>query len=449
MELNSREIATLFWTALILIYIISKGVNTEISRSLKAVLKTFLHKKIQAIVWGGIIWVALCVLLLEEIGLWTLSNLKTTVIWCCTFALLSTINAYKIANTKHYFKKELRGIANTTVIITFITEAYSFSILTEIIIAPIITVLVILQAMSERDPKYAKVQKLSNLSLAAAGLAYFTNAIYMLSQDFFGFASLENLLEFLTPALLTCLYLAYIYIISTYMAYESLSAGLTNVIKKSSLRKYAILKAALAFKTDLKALDRWKIHVNIFRSMNKKDIKASIKEIKLHIHREKNPVPIAPEQGWPPMSAASFLADKNLIVEHYHRTYEDEWWGDAYILKVENGHLNRESISYIIRGNNISVKRLKLEVTISDNEFRSIPEDSFIHIGHKLIGRSTGSSKVNLRQAINDDLDVDIVIGRRRVRLLREAYNHTKTGGYFRTLIIDHHPLYRTSEDEI
>ena len=447
MELNSREVATLFWVAVILSCILIKGINKDISTSLEAVLKSFLHKKIQIIIWGGMIWASLCVFLLEEAGIWTVSNLKTTVIWCCTFAFLSTINAYKIAETKNHFKNEFRGIINTTVIVTFITEAYSFSILTEIAITPIVTLLVIIQALSERDAELAKVQKLSNFLLTIAGLAYVANAIYMLSQDLFGFVSLENLREFLTPTLLTCLYLLYIYTISIFMTYESLSAGLANIIKDPPLRKYAIFKSALAFNINLKALHLWKVHVGIFSPVNKEEITTSIKEIKLQIHREKNPVPIAPEQGWQPMSAASFLSDKKLIVEHYHRTYENEWWGDAYILKIDSGHLNRDSINYTIRGNDTAVKRLKLEVTIHNKDFHLIPENLFIDIGHELIGCSTGSSEVNLRQAINVNSDIDIVIGLRRVRLLRENYKHTKTGGYFRTLIVDHCPLYRASED--
>lgn len=204
MELNNREIAILFWVAIVLLYILRKGINKDIATSLTAAFKSFLHIKIQAIIWGGIIWASACILLLEEAGIWTLSNLKTTIIWGCTFAFISTMNAHKIENTNNYFKGELRGIVNATALITFITETYSFSILTEIVITPIISLLVIAQTLSERDPRYARVQKLSTFTLAIAGMAYIANALYMLTQNLSDFASLENLREFLTPAMLTC-----------------------------------------------------------------------------------------------------------------------------------------------------------------------------------------------------------------------------------------------------
>lgn len=448
MTLNNREIAILLWLIVALLFTLRKGINQDIATSFAALVKSFFHVKIQIIIWGGIVWAFLCVALLEEAGIWTLSNLKTTLTWGFTFAFISTMNAHKIGETKDYFKAELRGLVNATAIITFVTEAYSFSLLTEVIITPILTLLVIIQVLSEREPRYATTQKLSTFILAFAGLAYIANALYMLVQNFSDFASLENLREFLTPALLTCFYLLYIYIVSIYMAYENLSAGLKYAMTEPRLRKYAIFKAAWAFKANHKALNRWKTNVGIFRPQCKSEVTASIKEVSYQIYREKNPIPITPEQGWQPTKASSFLTEKNLTVEDYHRIYGNEWWGDAHILKIESDRFNWDSITYVIRGTDIAVKRLKLEVTVNNKDLHLAPENLFVEIGSELILRSTGCSEIDLQQAINTSSNIDITIGIRRVRLSRENYRHSKTGGYLRTLIIDYQSDHLTSEDE-
>ncbi|MGE8504507.1 MAG: hypothetical protein ACN6P1_19995 [Pseudomonas sp.] len=448
MILNNREIAILFWLAIALLFAFRKGINKDVTKSFTALIKSFFHIKIQTIIWGGIAWASLCVVLLEEAGIWTLSNLKTTLVWGCTFAFISTMNAYKVAETKDYFREELRGLINATAVITFITEAYSFSILTEVIITPIITLLVIIQVLSEREPRYATLQKISTFMLAFAGLAYIANALYMLANNFSDFATLENLREFLTPALLTCFYLLYIYVVSIYMAYENLSVGLTYAITEPGLRRYAVFKAAWAFKTNHKALNRWKTNVGTSRPQCKNEVIASIKEVTYQIYREKNPIPITPEQGWQPTKAASFLTEKNLTVEDYHRTDGGEWWGDAHILKIESDRFNWDSITYVIRGTDIAVRRLKLEVTVNNKDLHALPERLFIEIGTELILHSTGHCEADLKQAINTDSNIDIITGTRRVRLSRENYTYTKTGGYLRTLIIDYQPNYLGPEDE-
>jgi hypothetical protein len=185
---------------------------------------------------------------LSAIGLWDLTLLKDTIIWVLTVAFIMLMNANKIKD-KSYFKNIVKDALKWTIILEFIVNLYSFSLVTEIVLVPIFGFLGALQGYAMSDKKYEKVQiLLSNLS-AIIGFVIFLIVLYKTVDEFEGMLTIANLNSFIHPIVLTMLFIPFIYCYAVYMKYDEVFVLADHFAKDKkkalSIKKQILLTSKL------------------------------------------------------------------------------------------------------------------------------------------------------------------------------------------------------------
>lgn len=101
-----------------------------------------------------IIYVELIILGLTLIGFWELSMQKDTILWVAFAGFPLLMKSNKINSEQNYlnyiFKDSVKGI----VIVEFIANFYSFSLITELILIPVMTLIVLTQAFGSDKPEH-------------------------------------------------------------------------------------------------------------------------------------------------------------------------------------------------------------------------------------------------------------------------------------------------------
>lgn len=156
MGLNNREISSLVWIFVFIAFLLWKGRKNSLEESLGNLLSAFFNTKIQVILLWGILWVVLCVQGLRFLGLWDFLNLKTTLLWGMSYAFVALIGASKIADERSYFKKSIREIFAVAVLIIFIVDAYSFSLIAELILVPFFALISMIHLYSAKKQSMLK-----------------------------------------------------------------------------------------------------------------------------------------------------------------------------------------------------------------------------------------------------------------------------------------------------
>lgn len=189
------------------------------------------------------------------------------------FAFVTMMDISRISGDDTYFKKTIRDTINMTVVVTFIAEAYSFSLLIELIILPIISIVAMMQAVSSRSEEHVQIHKLCTGILTSAGLVYIGYGIFRAVTDLGGFATIETFLELTVPITLSILFLPFIYLMSVFVTYENRFIGLQWSIKDKSLLRYSKLKAIFSFGFNLELLRRWVREIQLRQPTNRAQVK--------------------------------------------------------------------------------------------------------------------------------------------------------------------------------
>lgn len=130
-------------------------------------------------------------------------------------------------------------IFKLTAIYQFIVNTHNFSLITEIILVPILILITILSAYSEVKEEYQSVGLVMNSILVLIGVTFITFAIIDIFNDVNKFASYKTLKSFLLPVVLTISFIPNAYFIALSMAYESLFTRLKFFVKGKKELKYA------------------------------------------------------------------------------------------------------------------------------------------------------------------------------------------------------------------
>lgn len=266
---NNREIAVVFWTVILFAWVLS---YREVRSSLKEVVRVFFAKQIVISMLLFITYVLAVVFLLYKIGIWYPSNLKTTVFWVIgtAFTMLMTINDVK--KNEHYFRKVVLDNLKLLLVLEFILGLYVFNLWMELILVPILAITVILKDFTESKPEYKSVATLLNVVMVMFGTGLLTFSIYSLVYDLQGFATADNLREFILPPVLTLSFLPFIYVMALYIAYENIHMRMRFFCKERKLVWHAMWRVFNKFHFNLNNLNRWSSTVGILKITNQSDI---------------------------------------------------------------------------------------------------------------------------------------------------------------------------------
>jgi len=126
-------------------------------------------------------------------------------------------------NTIKDFVKVILTATSLTIILEFIVGFYNFSLIWELILIPIVTLISLLSLVAEMkkdDPNTKVVANILKGILTIIGFGILVYGIYQLITQYADFLTLSNLKSFLLPPIFTLLFLPLIYFTVLYIKYE-------------------------------------------------------------------------------------------------------------------------------------------------------------------------------------------------------------------------------------
>lgn len=361
--INNREMAVAIWGLIFLAWAFK---NKGFRDSLRSLLVVFMSKKIMMPFCLLIGYVFGVVFLLKEIGIWDFSQIKNTIVWFFSYAFFSFINSNKVDDNPNCFKDALKENLKIIVFVEFLVSFYTFSLVWELILVPLVTFLTVVHVVSSADERYVSVYRCIEFLMVLMGFSIFIYAIYRLVFDFSEFAKIQTLLDFVVPVILSIFLFPAVFLLNAYMVYERAFISIDLSIKGPNLRKYAKKKAIMRYGFNLSGLKRW---ANSLCRMNNLKDEKDIDKLCVEVDRlmaEKNNPPVVPfEKGWSPYIYCSVLKDMGLVAGDYNNLYEDEWGASSSYLEIGKGLLPN-NIAYYLEGDRCAVKKLKLVLNVND-----------------------------------------------------------------------------------
>lgn len=431
--LNNRELAALIWISLLLGWALT---NPEIRKSLINVLQHALTRPLIKIYAVMLAYIMAMLLLLSRIGLWDTNQLKATIVWIFSIALISLFRAKNIHKETDYFKKSVRDNINLIVVLEFIINFYNFSIWIELTLLPALTFLGMLKAFSENKQEYQPVKKLLENFFIAFGSIILIYALYRLLNGFTQFATLNNLADLYTPPLLSILFLPFPYGLSIFLAYERAFVILRRNSADDVLYTYAKRTAMHRFCLKTHALERWIDRSYIERLTSKDMVNRSIRDIYEQLTVEKNPPSVDSALGWSPYRAKDFLSEYGLTTDYYRNFGNDKWSCSSPSIDLDNS-LFPNTLSYSVFGNRSVAKSLKLQLSVDSPSLKDEAMEHFTQVSKELLSKALeAEASANLRELINSEQDTNTSINGKRVSIIRKDWIHSQEGQFELTFMI-------------
>ncbi|AEM78249.1 hypothetical protein [Thermoanaerobacter wiegelii] len=275
--LNNREIAILLWSAGFLIFMLK---DKKVRNSFLDVLRTFASKTFIVLFFSMFIWISFIIYILYKVGFWEFSLIKDTIIWIIFIPVPMLFDSTDKAMKEEYFKKKIKENFSFNMVLEFIINRYTFSLICELIIVPIIALLGMVLVIASREEKYSSVEKVTSFILGVSGIFILLNATCLVIKDLKSFVCIETLKSFLLPVILTVLYLPFVYLFVLYLVYEQVYSRLK--MKKyidKELRTYIMKKLFCKFNFKLYDLRKFvtKNITNLTCLDNKKELKTFLK----------------------------------------------------------------------------------------------------------------------------------------------------------------------------
>ena len=269
---NNREIVTAFWGIIFFGWAFSQK---EIRRSLFKAVKIFLSPKIIIPFMLLFIYSFLIVLILRKIHFWSLSNLKETIYWFFFSGMIIIFRVVADETTEKPFRKIIKELVTFTIILEFIVNTYVFKLPFEMFFVPTIAILTAIYTYASIKIEYKIIEKIIGTLLAIIGMAIFVQALIQIYSDFGKFASVNTLIDFVLPPILTVSILPAIYLLLLYASYESLFTRVDIMLDSIEKQRYA--KKLLIFHCGFKVgaiKDMLKYRANLlYDTASKKEIR--------------------------------------------------------------------------------------------------------------------------------------------------------------------------------
>lgn len=248
---SNRELSLIIWATIIIItFLFVKTVRT----SFKSLLNAFFAKKIISSIVLLLVYSLFLIYILNWLTVWSNVFIKDFVFW---FIAVAMVLFFKLNNVKdnEFFKKLFFESFKLTMIFEFIINFYNFSLLTELILLPIITMIGTLQSYAEtfsyKNPDYLRTGKFLKSILVIIGIGFTFYSVYMTFVQYSQLLSLNNFKSFLLPPIFTLWIIPFLYLLILAMNYESLFLTVRYMTKdiasQRELRKQIFLNANFNF----------------------------------------------------------------------------------------------------------------------------------------------------------------------------------------------------------
>ncbi len=369
------------------------------------------------------VYVAALAWLYWRVGIWTDSQIAATVLWCFLSGTSLLARSFDVKEGEKHFRKYVRDAISITGVIEFLYVAHTFSLITEIVLTPLVTCVGLLYAVSERDHKYTSVKKLTEWILFIVVIIFIWKSVSGIWESPEEFLKVSTARSFILPFAMTIGSIPFFYIMYCYSQVEIASIRINfKDFQSNELKRYAKRRFFRSF-----ALRPWLLlrATRQFQSLpaeKNSDVDRIADEIERYEREAKNPPQVDERYGWSPYAAREFLSEKGLRTADYHETYSGgEWWASSEPLKLDDEILY-SSVSYSIEGTDGLVRRLKLKVDFRRDTPHEAAIERFLRIAVTLLIRSETADSTHLRTKVTSGEAFEEKIGRNLVLLAKKPH---------------------------
>jgi O-antigen/teichoic acid export membrane protein len=152
---NNREWALIIWAGVALVWMVSQQ---NIRRSLVSVLRVACHPSILVAFGGMCAYTIAACWIGTQLSLWNAGLATSTALWfAAAMALFWNFN--HASEQLHYFRRKFRALVGVSVFVEFVVNLFSFPLLVELVLLPVITVFVLLGVVAALKPEHRIVKQ--------------------------------------------------------------------------------------------------------------------------------------------------------------------------------------------------------------------------------------------------------------------------------------------------
>lgn len=427
---SNREVAAIIWMIIVIGFVMFAPGLKDVRVAFKGVIAAFFVWKLQSVTILMLAYISVIIYCFSEIGIWDVDQLKNTILWALSVAAMSVFQVESIKNDKDFFKHSVSDNLKLIAILEFIVGVYSFSLLAELVILPIVTLVILIGAVAARDPKHASVKKLTDIILTSFGVVVIVCTMYMLFTNPEEIAKEQAIYDFSIPPLLTLCFVPFIFALMVYTTYETVLVRTNFSIDKKGHRLFAKYMAMVVFNVRIELLERWSSRLPLRNIKSYLDICKSIWSILQMSAAERNPKSVAIKDGWSPYAAKDALQHLGFKTGYYCQSFDEEWLSSCPYIEIGDGILPN-NIAYYVGGDKGAAKRLKLIINVNEPGMGKDAHEKLMEAGAALLKYATGLEiPVGLRNALRNGTDIRQEIANTTVIVEKEIFPNKARIGY-------------------
>ena len=221
---STRETASIIYISLFVFFaILHKTFRTSILNLIKCTLKIKLLVPFILI----LLYACIIICVLNKVTLLDYIYIKKIIIWVLFSGIPVCFNAMNNTIEEHYFKHMITNNIKFAALAEFLTGTFTFSLLIELIMQPLITFFILLQAISTIEEKYKALSKILNYIITILGFVILGFTIITAINEYMQVDSMQAIISFCLPLVLSILYLPFAYFFAVYSKYDILFTRMT------------------------------------------------------------------------------------------------------------------------------------------------------------------------------------------------------------------------------
>ena len=320
--------------------------------------------------------------LFAQLGIWAPDQFIPTVLWFFISGIALTGRSLSVKEDELYFRSLFWDSIRITEIFEFIVVAYSFSLVVEIVLVPIMVLVGVRIAFADTKEGDASVKSLFEWIAFALLIGMLWKSVGSIWDQPGSFFTAQTGRNFLLPVILTTGSIPFFYFWFCYSHIENACIRIDfKTFQSDELKAYAKKRFFIIFMVRPWLLQR---AIRQFHNMPAKidsDVDQIIAEILQYERNSKNLPEVDENLGWSPYLACDFLKAEGLRTGDYHSGYEGiEWWASSNHVDLDDQILPNTVIFYI-EGFRDIVTTLKLKGHFRDDVDQTLGKEKFNEVG--------------------------------------------------------------------
>ena len=234
---STRELAAGLWLGVGALWALSVA---SIRRSIAGIIKALCAPVLLKLAFVSVAFVCGVVWVLSMVGVWDLFLLKDTVYWVVFSGIVIAGRSLSDQGDEGLLKTYIADHLKIIVVLQGLIAAHTFSLPVELVLLPVVTLIVLLQAVAEVKDEFSQIRRPAEILLALAGLLIVGSVISRILQDPAGLVDGVLVRRAILPLVLSIGFLPAALLLALYSAYETLFVRLNiGSPKEAAFKRYA------------------------------------------------------------------------------------------------------------------------------------------------------------------------------------------------------------------